>query len=286
VTEKGRCRDEEMTNARGARPVAVERIHSGYEGPTVSIKRLTKEYGDIVALEGVSLEVGRGSLVGLVGPNGAGKSSLVGCLSGIVTPSAGDVRLFGERFHVDSPGLKRRIGVMTAEPALFEELRAYEFLRFVAEIYGLAPPTIAARIEDLFDALGLADAAYRPISSFSSGMRQKLAFAAAVIHRPDLLLLDEPFANVDPQAVAMLRNWLRQFVERRGTVLLTSHGLDNIEQLCSKVVILDKGRILWQGKAESAARKWEVAAGGRSFSSLEDLYLHLVGTPDRKLAWL
>lgn len=257
-----------------------------FRGPVISIRRLTKEYGDVIALQDVSLDVPRGALVGLVGPNGAGKSTLVGCLCGIVEPSAGEVSLFGQRFCVDSAAPKRRIGVMTADLALFDELRGDEFLQFIAGIYGVEPAAVASRIADLCDALGLADSVRRRISNFSSGMKQKLAFAAAVIHRPDLLILDEPFANVDPETVAMLRGWLSQFVERQGTVVLTSHGLQNIERICSEVVILNQGRIVWEGKPEIAGGEWAIAVGGRSFPSLEELYLHLVGSPDRRLAWL
>lgn len=257
-----------------------------HRGPVLSLRRLTKEYGDVVALQDVSLDISRGRLVGLVGPNGAGKSTLVGCLCGIVEPDAGEVDLFGQRFCVDSAALKRRIGVMTADLALFDELRGDEFLRFVAGIYGVEPAAVQSRIVDLCDALGLADAARRRISGFSSGMRQKLAFAAAVIHRPDLLILDEPFANVDPETVAMLRGWLHQFVGRQGTVVLTSHGLENIERMCSEVVILNQGRIVWEGKPKIAGGHWENVVGGRSFPSLEELYLHLVGSSDRRLAWL
>lgn len=259
---------------------------SNYRGPVLSLRRLTKTYGDVVALQDVSLDIPRGRLVGLVGPNGAGKSTLVGCLCGIVEPSAGEVSLFGQRFSVDSAALKRRIGVMTADLALFEELRADEFLRFIAGIYEVDSAVVPSRIAGLFDALGLSDAARRRIADFSSGMKQKLAFAAAVIHLPDLLILDEPFASVDPETVAMLRGWLRHFVERQGTVVLTSHGLQNIERMCSEVVILNEGRIVWEGKPKTPGGSWENAAWGRSFPSLEELYLHLVGSTDRRLAWL
>jgi ABC-2 type transport system ATP-binding protein len=254
--------------------------------PAFTIKHLTKSYGSVTAVADLCLEVPRGRLVGFLGPNGAGKSTTIGCLAGLIEPTTGTVRLLGEELTDNSVGLKRRIGVMPERLALFDHLTAEEFLTFNARMYGLDRVTVRRRVDELIEVLDLSGALRRPLLEYSSGMRRKVAFAAAIIHGPELLLLDEPFAGIDPASVAMLKTWLRQFAAKARTVFLASHALETIERLCDEVAIIKSGRLVWHGETSSLAAGKEIASNGQSFNSLEALYLTLVGEHGTRLEWL
>ena len=243
----------------------------------ITVSHVTKTYRDTIALDDLSFKVGRGSIFGLIGSNGAGKSTTIGCLCGLLDPTSGGIRLFGESFGVHSSETKRRLGVMPEALALFDQLLATEFLEFNALMFGLDRQTSHDRTLELLEFLDLTTALSRPVGEFSAGMRKKVAFAAAVIHRPDLLLLDEPFANMDAAAVSMLKDWLRRYVCRGGTVLVTSHALDTIERFCDEVALIDRGRVIWQGDVAVLAHGGSLEAGGLTFRTLESLFLHLVG---------
>ncbi len=249
-------------------------------------EHVSKRYGEVVALDDLCLWLRRGTLLGLVGPNGAGKSTTIGCLSGLLDPSAGTIRVFGERFSGDSEDARRRIGVMPERLALFDQLQALEFLEFCARMFGLDGATARGRAEELAAFLDLLPAAHRRLAEFSAGMRRKVAFAAAVIHRPDLLLLDEPFAGMDARTVSMLKCWLVRLTARGGTVLITSHALDTIERLCDEAALIAGGRLIWRGNLAGLARGGELEADGCRFRTLESLFLHLVGAPNDGPGWL
>ncbi len=254
--------------------------------PAFAIEHLTKQYRALTAVSDLCLEVPRGRLVGFLGPNGAGKSTTIGCLAGLVDPTAGNIEVLGEQLTNDSVELKRRIGVMPERLALFDYLTAEEFLTFDACMYGLDRATVRRRVDELIEVLDLSGALRRPLVEYSAGMRRKVSFGAAIIHRPELLLLDEPFAGIDPSSVAMLKAWLRQFTEQGRTVFLSSHALETVERLCDEVAIIEAGRLVWHGEMHSLASGKEMVWDGRSYQSLEELYLAIVGNHGSRLEWL
>ncbi|HZF40889.1 MAG TPA: ABC transporter ATP-binding protein [Blastocatellia bacterium] len=252
----------------------------------INIENLTKSYGETLAVDQLSLDVPAGRLFGFLGPNGAGKSTTIGCLTGLIDPTAGAINLLGERFTPDSVELKLRIGVMPEGLALFDHLYAHEFLAFSARMYRLDEQTVRRRVEELLIALDLTSAYRKRLAEFSTGMRKKVAFAAAIIHRPEILFLDEPFESIDPAGVAMLKDWLRKFVAGGRTVFMTTHALETVERLCDDVAIIKSGRVAWRGDVGLLANGGKLECDGWRFDTLEALFLHLAGEMRGKLEWL
>jgi ABC-2 type transport system ATP-binding protein len=252
----------------------------------ISIENLTKSYGGTLAVNQLSLDVPAGRLFGFLGPNGAGKSTTIGCLTGLIDPTDGVINLLGERFTPDSVELKRRIGVMPEGLALFDHLYAHEFLAFSARMCQLDEQTVRRRVEELLTALDLNLASRKRLAEFSTGMRKKVAFAAAIIHRPEILFLDEPFESIDPAGVAMLKDWLRSFVAGGRTVFMSTHALETVERLCDDVAIIKSGRLAWRGDVGPLGAGGKLECDGRRFDTLEALFLHLVGEMRGKLEWL
>ena len=252
----------------------------------IRITNLVKRYGSSLAVEDLSLSVPTGSMFGFLGPNGSGKSTTIGCLTGLLDPTSGTVEILGDRFTPESAGLKRRIGVMPEKLGLFDPLYAHEFLTFVARMYGLAEGDVQQRVKELLTALELTDGG-KTLAEYSTGMRKRVSFAAAVIHSPDVLFLDEPFESIDPAGVALLKQWLRRFTERGRTVFITSHVLETVERLCDRVAVITKpGKLVWQGDVTVLGRGGALQCDGRDFASLEELFLHLTGQKYGELAWL
>lgn len=252
----------------------------------ISIENLTKRYGETLAVDQLSLDVPAGRLFGFLGPNGAGKSTTIGCLTGLIDPTSGVIKLLGEPFTTDSVELKRRIGVMPEGLALFDHLYAHEFLAFSARMYNLDEQTVRQRVEELLNVLDLTSTYRKRLAEFSTGMRKKIAFAAAIIHRPEILFLDEPFESIDPAGVAMLKDWLRRFVAGGRTVFMTTHVLETVERLCDDVAIIKSGRVAWRGDVGRLANGGKLECDGRQFNTLEALFLHLVGEKYGRLEWL
>jgi ABC-2 type transport system ATP-binding protein len=252
----------------------------------ILMRHLAKKYGAVVAVEDLSLEVPKGSMFGFLGPNGSGKSTTIGCLTGLLDPSAGEMEILGERFTAESVDLKRRMGVMPETLGLFEPLYAHEFLAFVARMFGLDETTTRTRVTELLAALELTDTR-KTLAEFSTGMRKRVAFAAAVIHSPEVLFLDEPFESIDPAGVALMKQWLRRFTEQGRTVFITSHVLDTVERLCTAVAIITKpGKLVWQGDITVLANDGSISYEGQEFRALEPLFLHLTGQHYADLNWL
>jgi ABC-2 type transport system ATP-binding protein len=244
----------------------------------IEISHLSKHYGSVVAVEDLSLQVPAGCFFGFLGPNGAGKSTTISCLTGLLDPTNGDVRLLGEPFKDDCISLKRRIGVMPENLGLFDALFAHEFLAFQARMFGLDEPTTERRVTELLEALELTGQGKKPLSDFSAGMRKRVAFAAAVIHSPEVLFLDEPFESIDPAGVAMLKQWLRHLVSEGRTVFITTHVLETVERLCDRVAIIkNRGTLVWEGDITPLASDRAVLVDGQKFRTLEDLFLKLSG---------
>jgi ABC-2 type transport system ATP-binding protein len=252
----------------------------------IQISKLVKKYGAVVAVDDLSLAVPQGSMFGFLGPNGSGKSTTIGCLTGLLDPTGGSIEILGQVFDTNSAALKRRMGVMPENLGLFEPLYAHEFLAFVARMFGLDEASTRQRVSELLEALELTDSS-KTLAEYSTGMRKRVAFAAAVIHSPEVLFLDEPFESIDPAGVAMMKQWLRRFTERGRTVFITSHVLETVERLCDHVAIITRpGKLLWQGDITVLARDGAISFDGEDFRALEPLFLRLTGERYADLNWL
>jgi ABC-2 type transport system ATP-binding protein len=252
----------------------------------IRISGLVKRYGPVTAVEDLSLEVPRGTMFGFLGPNGSGKSTTIGCMTWLLDPTAGAIEILGEPFSSGSSALKRRMGVMPETLGLFEPLYAHEFLAFVGRMFGLEEETTVRRVTELLTALELEDSR-KTLAEYSTGMRKRVAFAAAVIHSPDVLFLDEPFESIDPAGVALMKQWLRRFRDQGRTVFITSHVLETVERLCDSVAIITRpGKLVWQGDIKVLAGEGAIQFDGQEFRALEPLFLHLTGQRYTDLDWL
>lgn len=209
----------------------------------LAVLDLTRHYGTLVALDRVSLEVRPGEIVGLLGANGAGKSTLLRTAAGLQPPDAGTVRVGTVDLWRDPVAAKRQLGYVPEEPSLYEELSAEEYLAFVSAVRGLDPQAARDRARDLCEGLGLAGRTAEPVRRFSHGMRKKLSFAAAILHRPPLLLCDEALEGFDAGASAAAKEELRVLAAGGTAVLFSSHVAETIERLCTRAVILHRGRV-------------------------------------------
>ena len=252
----------------------------------IRISHLAKNYDGAVAVADLSLSVPKGSMFGFLGPNGSGKSTTIGCLTGLLDPTSGSIEILGETLTSDSVMLKRRMGVMPETLGLFDPLYAHEFLAFVGRMYGLSEQDIRQRVTGLLTALELTDTR-KTLGKYSAGMRKRAAFAAAVIHSPEVLFLDEPFESIDPGGVAAMKQWLRRFTEQGRTVFITSHVLETVERLCDRVAIITKpGKLVWQGDLTALAKGGVLEHEGATFKSVEALFLHLTGEKYADLDWM
>jgi ABC-2 type transport system ATP-binding protein len=244
---------------------------------------LRKVFGALAAVDGVDLAVPSGSFYGFLGPNGAGKSTTIKCLTGLLSPSAGSIRILGLDPLADPLGVKRKVGVVPEDLALFERLTGAETLAFVGEVHGLDRAALRSRSAELLALMDLAPAARDLVADYSHGMRKKLALAAALLPGPRLLFLDEPFEGVDALAARQIKELLSQFVRHGGTVFLTSHMLELVERLCDHLGVIHKGRLVAQGSLA------ELRAAVGPGKSVEEVFLDAVGaerSPAAALEWL
>ena len=232
---------------------------------------LTRDFDNFRAVDSVSLAVPAGSLYGFLGPNGAGKSTTIKCLTGLLGPTAGTMRILGTDPLADPVSVKRRIGVVPEDLALFDRLTAQETLTFVAQVHGIDTATAAQRSADLLALMDLRSAADTMVIDFSHGMRKKLSLAAALLPAPKLLFLDEPFEGIDAVASRQIKDLLLSFVSRGGTIFLTSHILEIVERMSTHIGVIAKGRLVAQGPID------ELRAGAGGRRTLEELFIDLVG---------
>ena len=243
---------------------------------------LTRDFGTFRAVNGVDLAVPTGSFYGFLGPNGAGKSTTIKCLTGLLKPSAGSMRILGTDPLADPVSVKRRIGVVPEDLALFDRLTARETLRFVADVHGIDRTTATARSDDLLKLMALEPAANTLVTDYSHGMRKKLSLAAALLPAPRLLFLDEPFEGIDAVASRQIKDLLLSFVARGGTIFLTSHILEIVERLSTHIGVIVQGRLVAQAPVA------ELRGSGRN-QTLEELFIGLVGGeayPRAELDWI
>ena len=241
----------------------------------IRTEQLTRRFGSLTAVDSIDLRVEAGQFFGFLGPNGAGKSTTIKMLTGLLAPTSGRMELLGVDFQARPAEVKRQIGVVPEGMGLFERLTGKEYLRFVGRMYGLDRATTEKRAEELLEFMQLADREKTLVADYSHGMQKKLALAAAVIHGPRILFLDEPFEGVDALAAGALKSLLGRMTERGVTIFLTSHVLEIVERLCSHVGIIHEGRLVAQGSIEELRRGVAAEAGEKK--TLEQIFLSIVG---------
>jgi len=241
----------------------------------IRTEQLTRRFGALTAVDAMDLRVTAGQFFGFLGPNGAGKSTTIKMLTGLLAPTSGRMELLGLDFQRNPIDVKRQIGVVPEGMGLFERLTGSEYLHFVGRMYGLDGATTEKRTAELLDFMQLADREKTLIADYSHGMQKKLALAAAVIHGPRILFLDEPFEGVDALAAGALKALLGRMTERGVTIFLTSHVLEIVERLCSHVAIIHQGRLVAQGSLEELRAGIPGAAGEKK--TLEQIFLSIVG---------
>ena len=216
----------------------------------IEVQDLRKTYGDLVAVDGVSFRAEPGAVFGLLGPNGAGKSTTINCLCGLLKPTGGQVRILGHDVVTHPRAAKAALGVVPQELALYEEVSAAENVRYWGSAYGLAGADLKQRTEEVLEQTGLLDRAGTPVKKFSGGMKRRLNFACGIVHRPKVLLLDEPTVGVDPQTRARLLDLVRHEAEAGTCVLYTTHYMEEAQSLCRTIGIIDHGRLIALGTLE------------------------------------
>jgi ABC-2 type transport system ATP-binding protein len=212
--------------------------------PLVGVVELGKRYGATIALDGVSFHVEQGEIFGLLGPNGAGKTTLLSILACLLEPNSGEVRLFGRVAGSGNRETRRQIGIVPQELALYGELTARENLVFFGGLYGLDRDELRRRSDEVLEAMGLADRADDRVDTFSGGMRRRLNLGAALVHDPQLVLLDEPTVGVDPQSRNHIFEEIKRLNSRGVTIIYTSHYMEEVEALCRRIGIIDHGRLI------------------------------------------
>jgi len=235
-------------------------------GPALRIHQLTHRYGSFVAVKALDLEVRRGEILGFLGPNGAGKTTTLRCCAGLLAAAAGAIEIAGVSLAADPLGARARLGFVPDRPFFYERLSAREFLDFIAAIYDVSPQVAGPRADVLLRRLELEEAADDLIETYSHGMRQKVSLAAALLHEPPLLMLDEPLTGLDPIGARTMKDVLRESAGQGHGVLVSTHLLDVAERLCDRVVILHHG----EKRAEGSLAELR---GAGSSATLEDVFL-------------
>ncbi len=238
----------------------------------IRLENLTKKYGNFTAVNNISLHVGRKELFGFLGPNGAGKTTTLRMIAGILRPTEGRVFLGGDDVSRDPMSAKARLGFIPDRPFLYEKLTGAEFLRFVAALYGQDGNVVEQRIDELLQLFELTVWKDELIEAYSHGMRQKLIISSALIHRPEVIVVDEPMVGLDPRAARLLKDIFRAFVDKGGTVLMSTHTMEVAEAMCDRVAIIQEGEIVASGSI--ADLRNQTAAGD---ASLEELFLKVTG---------
>jgi ABC-2 type transport system ATP-binding protein len=245
----------------------------------ISIGNLRKVYGTKAAVDGLDLEVPRGSFFGFLGPNGAGKTTTIRMLMGLAPPTSGSIELLGLSMPEHALEVKGKIGLVPDESLLFDHLTGFEFTEFVGRMYGLTRSMARERARELLALFELDGDVRKLIGDYSKGMRKRVAMAAALIHRPELFLLDEPFEGVDAVGARLMKEILLEQVRHGATVFLTSHVLEVVERLCDQVAIIHQGKLVLKGTMA------ELRTGSET---LEDVFVRVVGAerPAESLDWL
>jgi ABC-2 type transport system ATP-binding protein len=247
--------------------------------PAVETFSLVKQFGDFVAVDHIDLHVNRGSFFGFLGPNGAGKSTTIKMLTGLLAPTSGKLRVLGFDVSEQPMEVKRRIGVVPEDLNLFERLTGAEMLSFTGRMYGLRSDEIGHRAKELLDLMELQGEPKKLIVEYSHGMKKKLSLACALIHRPEILFLDEPFEGIDAIASRTLKDLLLRLTARGLTVFLTSHVLEIVERLCTDIAIIAQGKLLASGSLDELRKGIRMEGDGQAGPvSLEEYFIQIVGS--------
>jgi ABC-2 type transport system ATP-binding protein len=243
----------------------------------LKLSGLTKRYNGSPAVDDLSLRVGSGELFGFLGPNGAGKTTTIKMMCGLLRPTSGRIEIGGFDILGQPTKAKAVIGLVPDTPVLYKKLTGREFVRFVGELYSVDGETIDKRMGDLLSLLDMKDSADNLIETYSHGMRQKASIMAALIHDPDLVVLDEPTVGLDPRSARVVKDVLRALCEMGKTVFMSTHILEIAERVCDRIGIINKGKLVAVGSIEELRAQSEAGLG-----SLEDIFLELTGGPEEQ----
>jgi len=243
--------------------------------PAVKLMGVAKRYADIVAVDYIDLDVKYGEILGLLGPNGSGKSTALKMILGLVKPDSGSVNVLGIKTEDDPIAVKRQVGYVPEAPRLYEFLTGLEYLDFVGDIYGITVSEKKNRIEEYLEALELEGREGDMISSYSLGMKQKIALISAFLHKPKLLLLDEPLNGLDPRSARIVKDLLRELKPQGVTTIMSTHILEIAQAMCDRIAIMYEGRLLALGNMKELRQKARLPG-----SDLESIFLKLTGTED------
>jgi len=243
----------------------------------VELKNVTKRYNEIVAVDHVNLNIGSGEIFGLLGPNGSGKSTTLKMLLGLVKPDEGEVLVLGSSVWQDPVALKRKVGYVPEAPRLYEFLTGIEYLDFIGDVYGVPPDDKRNRINEYLKALQLEGREGDMINSYSEGMKQKVALISAFLHRPKLLIMDEPLNGLDPRSARIIKDVLQELRRQGVTAILSTHVLEIAQAMCDRIGIMYHGKLLALGNMSELRQLASLPDSG-----LEDIFLKLTGTGDVK----
>ena len=220
----------------------------------IEIKNLTKKFGNTKVLDDISLEVKRGEILGFLGPNGAGKTTTMKIITGFWSPSSGSVKIDGIDVVKNSVETRKKIGYLPETVPLYEDMRVYEYLKFIAEIRGINKGDIKGRIKEVVNDCGLSKVLRKPIEELSKGYRQRVGLAQAIMHEPDILILDEPTTGLDPNQITEIRDLIKE-IGKEKTVIFSTHILSEVSATCDRVIIVNNGKIVGEGKPDELAKK-------------------------------
>jgi ABC-2 type transport system ATP-binding protein len=238
----------------------------------IRLSHITKHYGGFRAVDDLTLTVNKGSLFGFIGPNGAGKTTTIRLLAGILVPDAGDIEICGIPMAEQPQEAKRITGFIPDRPYLYEKLTGMEFLKFTADLYRLPPARFRQRAEKYIELFSLKDYLYDLIESYSHGMRQRLIMAAALVHDPDVIIVDEPMVGLDPSAIRIVKKMFTELAAAGKTIFMSTHTLQIAQEICDTIAVIHKGKIAAQGSYAGLQRE-----SGTTRADLEDIFLNLTG---------
>ena len=238
----------------------------------IELRSLTKRYGSFTAVNAVDLDVPRGELFGFLGPNGAGKTTTLRMIAGILRPSSGSVRIANIDLAADPVAAKQKLGFIPDRPFIYEKLTGVEFLRFVAGLYGQAGAEVERRGRELLALFDLEEWRDELVESYSHGMRQKLIISSAFVHKPEVIVVDEPMVGLDPKAARTLKDLFREYTRRGHTIMMSTHTLEVAETMCDRIGIIQGGVIRACGTMQDLRNSAETGTMG-----LEDIFLRLTG---------
>ncbi len=236
----------------------------------IRLMELSKQYGRLTAVDRIGLEVARGEIFGFLGPNGAGKTTTIKMMVGLFQPTGGTITIGGHDVHREPIEAKRITGFIPDRPYIYEKLTAMEFLQFIGRLYDMQDPK--ARIGELLDLFSLAEWTHELVENFSHGMKQRLVMASALLHDPQVLVVDEPMVGLDPRGARLVKDIFKEIASRGVTVFMSTHTLEIVEQMCTRVAIINKGEIIAEGSVEELGRLASMPQ-----SHLEPIFLRLTG---------